>query len=128
VTINRVSNGESNVDHNPGGESLHLEKDKWYKVKVNLGEGNKVSAFIDGKKVFEQMASAPTGHYTAAGYDESAGETVIKVVNSTNEPYDATIVMNASKVLPEGKAITLSASDKKAENSMENPEMTVHRP
>ena len=59
MTINRVSNGESNVDHNPGGESLHLEKDKWYKVKVNLGEGNKVSAFIDGKKVFEQMASAP---------------------------------------------------------------------
>ena len=51
MTINRVSNGESNVDHYPGGESLHLEKDKWYKVKVDLGEGNKVSALSMAKGV-----------------------------------------------------------------------------
>ena len=125
VTMNRATNGEANVDRNPGGGGLQMEKDKWYKVRVDLGKNNTVSVYLDDDKVFEQIASAPSGHYTVAGYDENTGETIIKVVNSTDEPYKAAISLNASKVEPKGKVITLQSDDKKAENTMDNPTMIV---
>lgn len=125
VTMNRATNGEANVDRNPGGGGLQMEKDKWYKVRVNLDKNNTVSVYLDGDKVFQQVASAPSGHYTVAGYDENTGETVIKVVNSTEKPYAASISLKASKVEPKGKVITLQSDDKKAENTMDNPTKIV---
>lgn len=125
VTMNRATNGEANVDRNPGGGGLQMEKDKWYKVRVDLDKNNTVSIYLDGDKVFEQIASAPSGHYTVAGYDENTGETIIKVVNSTEEPYTTSISLNASKVEPKGKVITLQSDDKKAENTMDNPTKIV---
>lgn len=125
VTMNRATNGESNVDRNPGGGGLQMEKDKWYKVRVNLDKNNTVSVYLDGDKVFQQVASAPSGHYTVAGYDENTGETVIKVVNSTEKPYVASISLKASKVEPKGKVITLQSDDKKAENTMDDPTKIV---
>lgn len=121
VTMNRATNGEANVDHNPGGESLPMEKDKWYSVKVDFSGGNMVSAYIDGNKVFDQIASAPSGHYSVAGYDDKTGETVIKVVNSTDVVYSPVININASSVSPSGSVITLSAESKTDENTMDNP-------
>lgn len=47
------------------------------------------------------------------------------MVNSKDEPYDATLLIAASKVYPQGTVVTLSNSDKKAENSMDNPERIV---
>jgi len=125
VTMNRATNGEANVDRNPGGGGLLMEKDKWYKVRVDLDNNNMVRVYLDGGKVFEQIASAPSGHYTVAGYDENTGETIIKVVNSTGEPYKASISINASKIEPKGKVITMQSDDKKAENTMENPTKIV---
>ena len=84
-------------------------------VKVDLG----------GNEVFRQAASAPTGHYTIAGYDEATGETVIKVVNSTDEDYTPTIAIKGGTVAPDGTVITLSSASKTDENSMDNPEKIV---
>lgn len=121
ITLNRATNGEANIDHNPGGGGLQLDNDHWYHVRVELLGDNKVAVSIDGDKVFEQQASAPTGHYTVAGYDEATGETVVKIVNSTDEPYKTTINLQANDVESEGKVITLTSASKTDENSMENP-------
>lgn len=121
ITMNRSNNGDINIDRNPGGESLNMDKDKWYKIKIDFDKNNIVTVYIDGDKVFRQIASAPSGHYAVAGYDEATGETVIKVVNSTDEIYSPQITLNAVSVVPEGKIITISSSDRKDENSKEEP-------
>lgn len=125
VTMNRATNGEANVDRNPGGGTLDMQPGKWYKVRVAINENNTVSVYIDGDKVFEQIAAAPSGQYTVAGYDENTGETIIKVVNSTAEPYTPVININASSVDPVGKSITLSAKEKTDENTMAEPTKIV---
>ncbi len=121
ITLNRATNGEANIDRNPGGGGLQLDNDHWYHVRVELLGDNKVAVSIDGDKVFEQQASAPTGHYAVAGYDEATGETVVKIVNSTDEPYKTTINLQANEVEPQGKVITLTSASKTDENTMENP-------
>ena len=125
VTMNRATNGEANIDRNPGGGSLSMERDKWYHIKVDFSAGNLVSVYIDGDKVFEQIANAPSGHYVVAGYDDAAGETVIKVVNSTDSDYTPSIDLKASSVDSHGKVITLHSADKSDENTMDNPEKIV---
>lgn len=121
ISMNRSNNGDINVDRNPGGESLNLDTDKWYKVKVDFNSDNLVTVYIDGNKVFQQIASAPSGHYVAAGYDKDSGEAIIKVVNSTEEIYSPTISLAASSVNPKGEIITISSENKTDENSMDNP-------
>lgn len=125
ISMSRSTSGRANADSNPGGGSLQLDKDKWYKVKVDLGTNNMVTVDLDGNEVFRQAASAPTGHYTVAGYDEATGETVIKVVNSTDEDYTPTIAIKGGTVAPDGTVITLSSASKTDENSMDNPEKIV---
>ena len=125
ITLNRSNNGDINIDHNPGGESLDLEKDKWYKIKVEFNKDNLVALYIDGNKVFQQIAAAPSGHYAVAGYDEKKGESVIKVINSTDEFYSPLISLKASSISPTGEVITISSADKKDENSKEEPKKIV---
>lgn len=124
VTMNRAG-GRPNADSNPGGTSLQLGKDQWHKVKVSLDSDNMVAVEIDGKEEFRQMASAPTGHYIASGYDEPTGEIIVKVVNATGETYSPKISINASDVESKGKTLTLKADSKKSENSMQQPELIV---
>lgn len=121
ITMNRAINGEANIDRNPGGGSLNLEKDKWHKVRIHFSGNNEVNVYMDGHKVFEQIASAPSGHYVVAGYDEATGETIVKVVNSTEEFYTPTITVKASTVESNGQVITLSSANKSDENSMTDP-------
>lgn len=125
ISMSRSTSGRANADSNPGGGSLQLDRDKWYKAKVTLGKNNMVDVNLDGAEVFRQAASAPTGHYTVAGYDEKTGETVIKVVNSTDSPYTTSIAIKASDVTPQGKVITLHSASRSDENSMDNPQKIV---
>ena len=125
ITMSRATNGEANVDHNPGGGSLQMEGNKWYHVKVDFGSDNMVSVYLDGNKVFEQIASAPSGHYMVAGYDEDAREIIIKVINAKDTDYAASISLNAPSVEPIGRVITLHSESKADENSMDNPEKIV---
>lgn len=125
ITMNRATNGQANVDRNPGGGSLDMKTNVWYKMKVVFGADNLVSVYMDGQKIFEQIAAAPTGHYCVAGYDETTGETVIKVVNATDEVFEPAISLNAASVEAKGKVITLSSASKNDENTMDNPTKIV---
>lgn len=68
---------------------------------------------------------APSSHYCIAGYDENTGETIIKVVNASDEEYEPTIRINATSVEARGKVVTLSSASKKDENTMDNPRKIV---
>lgn len=122
ISMSRSTSGSHNADANPGGGSLHFEKDKWRKAKVNLSADNVVTVDLDGEEVFRQAATAPTGHYITTGYDEATGETVIKVVNATDKPYAPVINIEGGKVAKKGTVLTLSSASRSDENTMDNPE------
>ena len=122
ITMSRSTSGNRNSDTNPGGGSLQFEKDQWRKVKVNLGTDNVVTVDLDGNEVFRQLAFAPSGHYIAAGYDKATGEAIIKVVNSTDQPYTPTIALKGNNISKDGSVLTLSSASKSDENTMQNPE------
>ncbi len=64
--------------------------------------------------------------FVATGYDETARELVIKVVNASKLPYATTFeLQGATKVLPKGTVITLRAADGKEENTLEAPTKIV---
>lgn len=123
ISMGRAKN--NSADHNPGGGSLQMENNYWYHAKIVFGKKNEITVYIDGQKVFEQTASAPTGHYTIAGYDEQTGETIIKVVNATESAYTPNIHLNAQTVATEGEVITLSAQSKQDENTMDEPKRII---
>lgn len=73
--------------------------------------------FVDDKYQPDSLAR----HYVVAGYDEISGETVVKVVNGTEQPFTANLRLNCSSVSRKGKVITLRADSLTDENSFDNP-------
>ncbi|WP_308763802.1 alpha-L-arabinofuranosidase C-terminal domain-containing protein [uncultured Bacteroides sp.] len=71
--------------------------------------------------------SAASRRYMAAGYDEQTGELIIKVVNATDQDYTPVIQVKGGTLAEEGTAISLSASSKKEENTMDDPCKIVPR-
>lgn len=121
ITMNRSTNGDANIDRNPGGSNLKMGTNKWYKIRVEFGINNQIRVYLDGDRVFDQIASIPSGHYVVTGYDEQSGEVIIKVVNSNEKEYAPTIKIDAAKVSSNGKVITLSSASKRDENTMNEP-------
>lgn len=64
--------------------------------------------------------------FVTSGYDEEAGELVLKVVNAAAGAYVVDFSLDgASGVARKGRAITLAAASLEEENSWENPEKIV---
>lgn len=117
VNISRKVNGMSSRNRDNSGGEFDMVPGQWYKVRVEFGDNGKVTCSIDGKEVLSQEVELLTKHYAIAGYDETAGETVIKVVNGNNTPFTADIRLNCSTVDSKGSVITLSSESVKDENS-----------
>ena len=97
-----------------------VDNDKWYDVKVTVTP-ELLTAYVDGEQVTSAKPVAQTRHFCQAGYDEQAGELVIKVVNGTTEPYRRSFdIANAATVAPIGKIIKLSGNADD-ENSFDQP-------
>jgi len=99
-----------------------IETGRWYDVKITL-DGDRVSAWLDGQPIFEQVAIATPqgpGFYMVSGLDKQAGEIVVKCVNpvKTSRLLDLSL---AGTVLPRQQArrITLTG-DGDAVNDLAN--------
>jgi alpha-N-arabinofuranosidase len=74
----------------------------------------------DGRQSDAQKAARPL--YVTAGQDRKSGETILKVVNVTDQPVGTTIdLRGAKKVAPEMKEMVLTAQTTEDENSLANP-------
>ena len=50
--------------------------------------------------------------YVATGYDEAAGELIVKFVNATEEPFSTSVdLRNVTSVERRGKVVTLASAD-----------------
>ena len=110
-----------------GAQSAHepqiIDKEKWYDLKLTIDQ-NKIELFMDGVSI-QQHETKPKMNrhvYSIAGYDESTGEIVLKVVNAEETPFVANISFKGSaKFEKNGKVITLYAGSLEDENSFEEP-------
>ena len=60
--------------------------------------------------------------FSVAGYDETTGEIIVKVVNAEEKPWHATISINrGGRISRHGEVVTLKADSLKEENSFEEP-------
>ena len=79
-----------------------------------------------GKRCVWPMLLRSPNSSLPPGYDEQAGEAVIKVVNADTVPYKTRLVLDgAAKVNASGKVITLKADKATDENTLDEPEKIV---
>ena len=99
-----------------------LETGRWYDLKVVVGE-KEAELFVDGVSIVKyELEPETTRIYSVAGYDEAAGEVVVKVVNAEETPFTASLKLdNVSKVQKAGKVITLASQSPEDENSFDEP-------
>ena len=82
----------------------------------------KSELYVDGNLVLSHVPEPVPLQFVDSGYDEHAGELVLKVVNATDSVYPVSFrIDGARRVAPEGKVITLAAGSGAEENSFENP-------
>ena len=99
-----------------------ISDDKWYDLKLTVDRNN-VELFMDGVSIQQYEVQPKMSRvYSIAGYDDSAGEIVLKVVNAEENPFVADISLkNSMKVEKKGKVICLYADSMEEENSFEEP-------
>lgn len=102
-----------------------IETGRWYDLKIEIRK-DAATLYVDGKEMCVAHAPSFAKQFFAAGYDEQAGETVIKVVNADTVPYKTRLVLDgAAKVNASGKVITLKADKATDENTLDEPEKIV---
>lgn len=125
VNLTRTVNGESGHNRNPKGTPFRMNPGEWYNIRIDFADNNLMSCSINGTEVMKQEVAQLSKHYAISGYDEESGETIIKVVNATSEPFTTRINLNCAAVEKEGKIITLSSDELTDENSFAEPTKIV---
>lgn len=100
-----------------------IETDRWYDITLEVAN-DQVDCYLDGKLLMTYKE--PQQFFSIAGIDEKTGDIIIKAVNASGKPYDATIELNGlPSLMPTGELISISAPSPDVENSFENPRQYV---
>ena len=101
--------------------TLTIEANRWYDLKIEVNEEHAL-LYVDGELLSEARLQSYPKQFFAAGYDEQAGEVVIKVVNADTQPYTAGIRLDGTTQLSStGTVCTLKAEQATDENSLDEP-------
>jgi alpha-L-arabinofuranosidase len=106
-----------------------LEPGQWYDVKVEL-KGAKVVCFLDGKLV--HRAEVPVRRtplfFASATRDAASGEIILKAVNPTGQPAQASLQFRGLKTKsPWAQGVVLSSANPNDENSFTAPAKVAPR-
>lgn len=97
-----------------------LDENNWHKVRIVITE-NGADYYMDGRQVLTHQNEPLKRKFYIAGYDENAGEVIMKVVNASDNPCLTQINLAGGEVEKNGRVITLNAASKLEENSFEEP-------
>lgn len=97
-----------------------LDENNWHKVRIVITE-NGADYYMDGRQVLTHQNEPLKRKFYIAGYDENAGEVIMKVVNASDNPCLTQINLAGGEVEKNGRVITLNAVSKLEENSFEEP-------
>lgn len=120
IAFEDVSNGTGAVIS--GRPSFKIENGRWYKLKVVCKNG-RIEGYVDDQLYCTyDFGKETVGRIAAhAGYDEAAGEIVVKVVNAESEPMPLTLALNAGDIASTASVETLKSESLWDENSYSMP-------
>ena len=98
-----------------------LETNRWYAFEATFAKGRLVSAALDGKILFSNVAfNAASDFYSVVGFDAAKNEYVVKCVNVAETARPCTVAFG--KAQPAGKVTALTlAGDKLGVNTISEP-------
>jgi alpha-L-arabinofuranosidase len=87
-------NREHGIEFNRSPVGRHLrgsiEANRWYDIRVEL-KGRGIRCYLDDKLVHQESAIEAERFFALAGYDQSSGDLILKVINTSAEPVTATL-------------------------------------
>ncbi len=101
-----------------------IETGRWYDIRIDV-MGDKVSLYLDGKKLDEQNRLADRSLAITAGVDNKKGENILKFVNGNDSPITYTVKTGKKSKVGKVTTITLTGKNTTDENSYSNPELIV---
>jgi alpha-L-arabinofuranosidase len=99
-----------------------IDADRWYDVRIEL-EGEHVRCSLDGEKVHDVEIPKPVlaRLCAVASRDEAAGETIVKVVNPTDEPATVALNLAGADVPAQDAKVVVLTGGPDDENSVDEP-------
>jgi alpha-L-arabinofuranosidase len=124
ATVDKITNGNS-TRIGTLGKSFKFGIEGWHTIQV-LIKGKIIGCTIDNINLGEIEYRKPQRQYAVAGYDRSANEVIVKVVNGEPTPFNTTVNLNnAPDVNQIGQIITLTSVSNLDENSFREPEKII---
>lgn len=122
VAFEEVNNGVGAIiSERP---SFRIENGRWYRLKVVCKNG-KIEGYVDDQLLCSHDFGTQTVGRIAshAGYDEAAGEIVLKLVNAEAEKFPLAMRLNAANIASTATVETLCSESLWDENSYSTPEL-----
>jgi alpha-L-arabinofuranosidase len=98
-----------------------IETGRWYDIRVVVSKAG-TELWIDGVMTLRYMPVSSLQQFIVSGYDEAAGEVVLKVVNADSVSWNASVkLVNAAEIDNTGQVILLESKSLYDENSFDEP-------
>ena len=126
AVFERVTNGFDVSDVSSQKRLPHpIVKGRWYNIRLEVGP-DKVDCYLDDTLLMSYKE--PPTLFALSGRDNRNGDIIVKVVNASSTPCEATIQLNGlHESAPTTAMTTLSAPSGEAENSFAHPFQYIPR-
>ena len=117
IELNQTPVGE----HFPGS----VETNRWYDVRIEL-QDRQIRCYLDGQLIHDVTAPTADRFFATAGQDEKSGELVIKAINVSPKPMNATLnLAGVERVAPTARLTVLTSARLTDNNSLDDPTKVV---
>lgn len=111
--------GKSTLGQSAPGK---IETGRWYDIKIELN-GPRIRCYLDGKLIHDVTDSSLPAMAAVASRVAASGATILKVVNTAEEPQDTQVSLEGNdRIAPGGTAIVLTSDSPEDENSFDQRE------
>ncbi|HEX8236094.1 MAG TPA: alpha-L-arabinofuranosidase C-terminal domain-containing protein [Abditibacteriaceae bacterium] len=101
-----------------------IETGRWYDIRVEL-QGTSIKCYLDGQLVHAVTQTSPS-LYAVAGRDNTTAETVVKVVNVSEQPVETAVNLRGlGNVALTGNALVLTSANGLDENTLAAPDRVL---
>jgi len=129
LNLGGLSNSQTALQRMPGGDrgklvDVKIDADRWYDIRIEVN-GETAKCYLDGKMILEDRipSSKLEPIYAVSGLNEKQDEAILKLVNFSEVPYAANIVLTGAKKLSsEASLIELTSKNGSDENTFDTPE------
>jgi alpha-L-arabinofuranosidase len=83
-----------------------IETNRWYDIKVELS-GSRVRCYLDGKLIHDETAEPAVNFFAVAGPEAGSGDVLLKVINTSSQPYTTELNINGVTKLASTAQVTL---------------------